>query len=76
MPEGRPEAYDLSPMDELELNDLFTRQAELDEKMTMEDPDTHPKPPKASEEPVTDDDGNLVSFEPVAFEDGLLDVRL
>lgn len=47
----------MSPMDEIEAMDLRVELAGLDEHDTMFDPGTHPKPPGAKEEAVTDEVG-------------------
>lgn len=57
------ERRELPPEAELELADLRVREAAVDERLTMADPDTAPRPPDASEEPVTDPEGSLFRVE-------------
>lgn len=40
------------PLERIEMLDLQVRLAGMDEMDTCFDPDTHPKPPKASDEPI------------------------
>jgi len=56
---------------ELELMDLSVRAAAVDEQATMDDPETHPKPPRAADEPVTDAAGDPVDVSDVTFTWGL-----
>lgn len=45
---------ELTPFDELELMDLHVGLASLDEEQTMFDPDTAPRTPRQSNEPIRD----------------------
>lgn len=66
----------LTPSDEIAHADECVHHAEADEKLTMEDPNEHPKPPKASEEPVTDSKGDFDAIDTDGLGDDILDVRL